>query len=123
MQVASNSRLCGMDVAEIVYAVDDPELFVAGRKVQNVFVRRQDNERGKATFGADRDDILPREFHRTAAAWFRLCRQHGQHGDTEHSKTAFKNGLEMGVHAFSPGLHLGVAASLGRNGPSNLNTD
>src|SRR5947208_17085267 len=100
MQVASNPRLCGMDVAEIVYAVDDPELFVAGRKVQNVFVRRQDNERGQANFGADRDDLLLRGFNRTAAAWFRLSREHVQDGETEHNNTALTEGFKKRVHAF-----------------------
>ena len=43
VQIAANSGLCGVDVEEIVRAVNDPEFLVAGGKIQNVFVLRQDN--------------------------------------------------------------------------------
>jgi hypothetical protein len=35
VHVAANSSLRGMDVAEVVRAVDNPEFFVAGREVEN----------------------------------------------------------------------------------------
>ena len=45
IQVAADSGLRGMDVAEIVRSVDDPEFLVAGREVENLFFLGQDDER------------------------------------------------------------------------------
>ena len=48
----------GMDVTEVVRAIDDPEFLVAGREIENLLVVRKHDECGETKFGANRDDVL-----------------------------------------------------------------
>ncbi len=57
IQVAANSLLGRMEIAEIMSAVDDPELLVASSRIQNFLVHRQHDERRKANLGVDRNDV------------------------------------------------------------------
>ena len=45
VQIAPNTRLGRVDVAEIVCAIDDPIIFVAGREIEDFLVFRQHDER------------------------------------------------------------------------------
>jgi len=58
MKIGANPSLCRMDVTKIVRSVDDPELFVACRKIENLSFLWQHDERGIADFRRDGDDIL-----------------------------------------------------------------
>ena len=58
VEVAANASLRRMDVAEVVRAIDDPELAVAGGEVENLLVIGQDDERRKAQLGMDRNDVF-----------------------------------------------------------------
>ena len=60
VQIAANAGLGRMDVAEIVRAVDDPEFFVAGGEIENLFVVGKNDERGKAELGMDGNDVFLR---------------------------------------------------------------
>src|SRR5260370_1721953 len=43
--------------------VDDPEILVTSREVEDLLVIGKDDERRKAEFGANRDDVFFRVFH------------------------------------------------------------
>src|SRR5215471_6131897 len=60
-----------MDVAEIMPAVYDPELLVAGGEVQNLFVVGENDECGEAQFGAHGNDLFARVGHDARA--FTCC--------------------------------------------------
>ena len=63
VQIAANAGLGRMDVAEVVSAVDDPELRVAGREVEDLLVLRQDNESRKPQLGMNGHDVAFRVVH------------------------------------------------------------
>ena len=65
-----------MDVAEIVRAVDDPEFFVAGREVEDLFVVGENDECRKTQLGTDGNDFFARVGHDARA--FARCRSHGR---------------------------------------------
>src|SRR5579885_1132700 len=71
VQVAADGGLGGVDVAEIVGAVDDPELPVARGEIQNLLVLGQNDERRHQHFGMNRNNILSAEFPAACAgtAW------------------------------------------------------
>src|SRR3984893_4589883 len=79
-----------MEVAQIMLAVDDPELFVAGGSVENFFVRWQDDKRREADLGMDRDDVRLGILHRSCAR-VRLTRMRPRYevdtGDKESEST------------------------------------
>ena len=58
VEVAADAGLGRVHVAEVVGAVDDPEFAVAGREVEDLLVVGQHDERRKAEFGMDRNDVL-----------------------------------------------------------------
>src|SRR5712664_3841544 len=57
IQVAMNSLLGRMEIAEVVSAIDDPELFVAGGGIQNFLGYRQHDERRESNLGVNWDDV------------------------------------------------------------------
>ena len=63
VQVAADAGLGGVDVAEVVRPVDDPEFLVAGREIENLLVLGQNDERRKPEFGVDGNDVFLRILH------------------------------------------------------------
>ena len=57
VHVAANSGLGRMEIAEVVDAVDDPKILVAYGEVENLFIRRQHNERSEANLGSNGDNV------------------------------------------------------------------
>src|SRR5581483_8429616 len=55
---AANAGLRGMDVAEVVRAVDDPEFLVAGREIKNLLFVGQNDERREAQLRLNRNDVV-----------------------------------------------------------------
>src|SRR5579885_586124 len=83
IQVAANAGLGGMDVAEIVSAIDNPKFSVAGGEVENLFFLGQDDECQEAQFRLYWNDVILRVLHNTrrvgrGTSW---CHAKGQ--DTE----------------------------------------
>ena len=58
IQVAANAGLGRVHVTEVVRPVDDPEFFIAGREIENLFVVGKNDKRRETKFGANRNDIL-----------------------------------------------------------------
>src|SRR5271170_2022001 len=58
IEVAADAGLRRMDVAEVVRAIDDPELAVAGREIENLLVIGQNDERRKAQLCMDGNDVF-----------------------------------------------------------------
>src|SRR5437016_5510058 len=108
VKVGANSGLRRMNVAEVVRPVDDPEVFVAGGKIQNFLMLRQHNERRETDFGVNRNNILLRVLDRSSAACFRMHRQRSQNSKTENRKTEIVSKSRLQVldacHDFSPRL-------------------
>jgi len=67
VQVGTAAGLCGMDVTQVARPVYDPEFFVAGREIENLFVIREYDERGETQFRFYRDDLFARVGHYTCA--------------------------------------------------------
>src|SRR5215469_11027287 len=88
MQVAANSRLCGVDVTQIMRTVDNPEFLVASRKVENVFVLGQHNQRGEPHFGVYWYDVLLRVLYRASAARSGLRWKCSKRNETNNAKNA-----------------------------------
>ena len=63
VQIAADAGLGGMNVAEIVGPVDDPEVLVAGGEIENLLVLGKHDERRKAELGADGDNVFLRVLH------------------------------------------------------------
>ena len=63
IHVAADTGLGGMEIAQIVGAVDDPEVFVARGEIKNLLVGRKNNEGRKADLGMDRNDLCLRILH------------------------------------------------------------
>ena len=64
----------GMDVAEIVRAVDDPEFLVAGREIENLLVVGKNDERREAQLRADGNDVFLGVLHDAQPLRLRLAR-------------------------------------------------
>src|SRR5260370_18790218 len=117
MKVAANPCLRGMHIAQIVRPVNDPEFFVAGCIIQNLFVLWQNNQGGRAEFRMHRNDVLLGMLHRPGAPRVRYggCGLKPHEAEGSHDKTESKN--ELGVrdtfHTFSPKLNSCVAETLG----------
>src|SRR5215467_10684979 len=88
MQVAANSRLCGMNVTEVMRTVDNPEFLVASGKVENIFVLWQHNQRGEPHLGVYRYDVLLRVLYRAAAGCCGLCGKRSKCNETNNGKNA-----------------------------------
>src|SRR5438094_179628 len=113
MKVAANPCLCRMHIAEIVRPINDPEFLVAGCIIKNLFVLRQNNQRGKTEFGTNRNDVLLGILHRPGTPRVR----YGQAGPQPHeangsqNKTEARNELSLRdtSHLFPPELNWLVA--------------
>jgi hypothetical protein len=46
-----------MQIAQIVIAINDPEVLIASREVKDLFVYRKNNQSGKPDFCPDRNDV------------------------------------------------------------------
>src|SRR5260370_115584 len=57
IQVAVNSLLRRMEIAEVVSAIDDPEFLVSCGRVQNLLVHRQYDESRESNLGANGNDV------------------------------------------------------------------
>src|SRR5215467_5401709 len=108
MKVAANSCLCGMDIAEIVRSINDPEFFVASCIIQNLFVLLQDNQGRKTEFCSHRNNVLLGILHCPGAPWVCLggCRLQPNEARGNQCKTESKNGLGLRhiFHTYSPEL-------------------
>jgi hypothetical protein len=51
-----------MDIAQVMNAVDNPELLVAGSEIENFLVLGKNDKRRESELGADLDDVLLRIF-------------------------------------------------------------
>ena len=67
VQIAFDSGLRRMDITEIVRAIDDPKFAVSGCEIENLLIIRQDDERGEAQLGVNRNDIFSAVLHDTCA--------------------------------------------------------
>jgi len=63
IQVAANALLCWVQIAQVVSAIDDPEFFVSGRRVEDFFVHRKHDECREANLGVNRNDVGLRILH------------------------------------------------------------
>src|SRR5579863_6082146 len=85
VEIAAYSHLGGMQIAKIVSAVDDPELFVPRGEVQNFLIRWQDDQSREADLGANRNDIGLGIFHDSRAVVGVNERERTQANEQEHS--------------------------------------
>src|SRR5215469_13822032 len=119
MQVAANSRLCGVDVTQVMRTVDNPEFLVASGKVENVFVLWQHNQRGEPHFGVYRYDVLLRVLYRASATRSGLRWKCSKCNEISNGEGAYgsANALSFreSVHTFSPGPNLSIADFFERN--------
>ena len=76
VHVAANSGLGRMQIAQVVDAVDDPKIFVTYGEVENLFIRRQHNERGEANLGSNGDNVGLGVLHDAGAIGSRQRRGH-----------------------------------------------
>src|SRR6516165_10592491 len=72
VEVAADSGLGGVDVAEVVHTVDDPELPVAGCEVENLLVVRQNDQGREPQFGMHRHDVFTAVLYDSGAGFRRV---------------------------------------------------
>ena len=58
VQVAADAGFCGMDVAQVVRAVDDPEFLVAGGEIEDLLILGENDQGREAQLRANRNDVL-----------------------------------------------------------------
>src|ERR1700733_10829084 len=100
VQIAADSGLGRVNVAEVVRAVYDPELFVAGREIEDLFVLRQNNERRKAELGANGDNIFLRILHDARGSFRRGVRGRSMesgHANNNDGEDAKENAVPLDV--------------------------
>src|SRR5258708_10979417 len=77
-----------MQVAEVVRAVDKPELLVASGRVENLLVRRQHNECREANLGVNGNDVGLGVLHGSRAGIRMDRRRPRNHPSAAEQKTA-----------------------------------
>src|SRR4029077_16673091 len=59
IEIAANTGLRGMDIAQIVRTVDDPEFAIARGEIENLFVLRENDQSREAQFRMNGNDVFP----------------------------------------------------------------
>ena len=59
IEIAANAGLGRMHVAKVVSTINNPEFFIPGGEIENLFVLWENDERRKAELGAHGDNVFP----------------------------------------------------------------
>jgi hypothetical protein len=107
IQIAANTGLRRVDVAEVVRAVDNPKIFVAGSEVENFLVFGQHDKSRVAQFGMDSDDVIFAVLHdasgvRSGPCWDLAQGEQSQNGSRQQSEKVlpFEDGYSFHLCSF-----------------------
>jgi hypothetical protein len=84
IQIAANTGLGRVNVAEVVRAIDDPEFLVAGCEIEDLLILGKDDQCRESQLGANGNNVFFRILHDTRRSF--RCSVHRQARESDSAQ-------------------------------------